>query len=176
EADRVNSVNAVFRALCPTSLNISRQGRIYLDQKVQTGELRPDNSGNRKRQDRSYAPTMGPRVFQYEGTVHLLIAAQFVRTGRLTTTRISEMLAPVDGYSSDSSIMIITQEMFETFLRCPTKSYLSCHGPTATASELTKSRKQLQDLFLRNGVSRIFEAIPASGLFVGTPAASTIRQ
>jgi predicted RecB family nuclease len=76
----------------------------------------------------------------------------------------------------ETSIMVITQEIFEAFLRCPTKSYLYSHGPIPTASALTNSRQQLQVAFLRDGVSGISRKIPAADLFVGTPVANAVKQ
>ncbi len=71
--------------------------------------------------------------------------------------------------------MEITQQMVEAFLKCPTKSYLSCDATVVIESSVAWPQ-ELEQIFVRNGWSRLRSSIPADQVFVGTAAVEAIRE
>src|ERR1039457_4888108 len=71
--------------------------------------------------------------------------------------------------------MIITQEIFEAFLHCPTKSHLLCRPdvPVATPSQ---ERRLGEESFQQSGSSRLRASIPDHEVYTGTPTAETIKR
>src|SRR5260370_32627691 len=72
--------------------------------------------------------------------------------------------------------MVITQDIFEAFLQCPTKSYLSAHAAANAENAMGQVRQRWDELYRRNGSSRLRTHVPDGQLYVGTPAAETIQQ
>src|ERR1022692_1477877 len=71
--------------------------------------------------------------------------------------------------------MIITQEIFEAFLHCPTKSHLFCRPdvPDATPSQ---ERRPEEESFQQSGSSRLHASVPDHEVYTGTPTAETIKR
>ncbi len=71
--------------------------------------------------------------------------------------------------------MEITQQIFEAFLKCPTRSYLSSDASVVIESSVAWPQ-ELEQIFVLNGCSRLCASIPADRVFVGTPAVEAIRE
>ena len=71
--------------------------------------------------------------------------------------------------------MVITQEIFEAFLHCPTKSHLFCRPdvPDATPSQ---ERRSEEESFLQSGSARLRASVPDHEVYTGTPTAETIKR
>ena len=71
--------------------------------------------------------------------------------------------------------MIITQEIFEAFLHCPTKSHLFFRPevPDATPSQ---ERWPGEESFQQSGSSRLRASVPDHEVYTGTPTAETIKR
>ncbi len=78
--------------------------------------------------------------------------------------------------SIEDGRMVITQEIFEAFLHCPTKSYLSSHSGAGAATALVRARQQWEELFRHTGSSTVSTRVPDNQVYVGTPIAEAIRQ
>ncbi len=72
--------------------------------------------------------------------------------------------------------MVITQEIFEAFLQCPTKSYLSSHADVEAETEIGRGRQQWEELFRHTGSSSVRIPVPDNQAYVGTNAGEAIRQ
>jgi predicted RecB family nuclease len=72
--------------------------------------------------------------------------------------------------------MVITQEIFQAFLQCPTKSYLSSHAGAGAETALARARQQWEELFRHAGSSTVRTRVPDNQVYVGTPATEAIRQ
>jgi predicted RecB family nuclease len=71
--------------------------------------------------------------------------------------------------------MVITQQIFEAFLKCPTKSQLSRDGSVIVENSAAWPQ-ELEQIFIRNGWSRLCASIPADQVIIGASAAEAIRQ
>ena len=71
--------------------------------------------------------------------------------------------------------MAITQEIFEAFLHCPTKSHLFCRPdvPDATPSQ---ERRPGEESFQQSGSSRLRASVADHEVYTGTPTAETIKR
>lgn len=72
--------------------------------------------------------------------------------------------------------MVITQEIFEAFLQCPTKSYLPSHVDTVAEDALGQARQRWEELFRHAVSSRLRAAVSENQVYVGTPPAEAIKQ
>jgi predicted RecB family nuclease len=65
--------------------------------------------------------------------------------------------------------MTITQEVFEAFLNCPTKSYLRAKKAAGVPSEVTQWRQSQRQDFRESCWERLRSDTRGEGVFVGTP-------
>jgi hypothetical protein len=72
--------------------------------------------------------------------------------------------------------MVITQEIFEAFMQCRTKSYLSSHDHACAENTLGEARQRCEELYQRNGSLQLRARLPDGQSFVGTPSTETIQQ
>jgi predicted RecB family nuclease len=72
--------------------------------------------------------------------------------------------------------MTITQEIFETFLKCRTKSYLYSHGAVGTRSEFSEWGQHVQEEFKEKGWRLLRSALRADEWYHGTPSLEAIEQ
>jgi predicted RecB family nuclease len=72
--------------------------------------------------------------------------------------------------------MLITQEIFEAFLKCHTKSHLISLGAPVEGAAPTLPREQLEEVFRRDAVIRLRSGIAEGELYVGTPPMEAIRR
>ena len=72
--------------------------------------------------------------------------------------------------------MSITQEIFEAFLKCPTKAYLRSSSAAPTDPALDQSQQRLQEEFKQNGWAKLRSTIPADEVYEGTPALRVLKQ
>ena len=71
----------------------------------------------------------------------------------------------------DDGFMVITLQIFEAFLKCPIKSYLSLH-----TTEVATWPQELEQIYIRNGWSRLCANIPADQVIIGASAVEAIRE
>lgn len=71
--------------------------------------------------------------------------------------------------------MVITQAIFAAFTQCRTKSYLSSHSAVAE-NLLGQARQHWDELYQRNGSSRLRARVLDGQLYVGTPAVAAIQR
>lgn len=71
--------------------------------------------------------------------------------------------------------MVITQEIFEAFLQCPTKSYLSCDASSSADTSFVRLQ-ELEQTFIGDGWSRLRASIPADEMLIGTAVMKAIKQ
>lgn len=72
--------------------------------------------------------------------------------------------------------MIITQEIFEAFLHCPTKAHLSCSAAAEAENEVDRARQRWDEVYRRNGSSTFRTRVPDDQAYVGTPSAEAIHR
>jgi hypothetical protein len=72
--------------------------------------------------------------------------------------------------------MTITQAIFEAFLQCRTKSHLSSQPTPLTENAVGQARQRWDQLFQRNGLSRLRARALDDQLCVGTPTIESIQQ
>ena len=53
--------------------------------------------------------------------------------------------------------MVITEDMFQAFLQCETKLYLTCVGTTKVNSELVAWRQRLSNLYRKKCLSVLIQ-------------------
>jgi predicted RecB family nuclease len=72
-------------------------------------------------------------------------------------------------------VHMITREIFEAFLHCPTKSHLFCRPdvPDATPS---REWRPGEEYFQQKGSSRLRASVPDHEVYTGTPTAETIKR
>jgi hypothetical protein len=85
-------------------------------------------------------------------------------------------MAATAGRIHEDEHMTITQAIFAAFTQCGTKSHLSSHSAAATENALGQARQHWDQLYRRNGSSRLRARVLDSQLFAGTPAVHTIKQ
>jgi len=71
--------------------------------------------------------------------------------------------------------MTITQEIFEAFLRCPTKAYLIAHRVETECVPLDPQRLQMDEAFRQEGLSRIRAGVPADEMLIGAPTLNDLK-
>lgn len=71
--------------------------------------------------------------------------------------------------------MVITQQIFEAFLKCPTKSQLSRDASMVVENSVGWPQ-ELEQIFIRNGWSRLCAGIPADQVITSASAAEAIRE
>src|SRR5215469_13078261 len=71
--------------------------------------------------------------------------------------------------------MVITQQIFKAFLKCPTKSQLSGDAPVIVENSVGWPQ-ELEQTFIPNGWSRLCASIPADQVIMCASAAETIRE
>src|SRR5262249_36835702 len=74
----------------------------------------------------------------------------------------------------DDGCMLITQQIFEAFLNCPTKSYLT--GTAAFSENQAACQQELEQIYVRSGWSRLCDGIPADQVVIGASAVEIIRE
>ena len=72
--------------------------------------------------------------------------------------------------------MTITQAIFAAFTQCRTKSHLSSHSAFVAQNAPGQARQQWDQLYQRNGSSRLRARLLDGQLYVGTPAVEAIQQ
>jgi predicted RecB family nuclease len=72
--------------------------------------------------------------------------------------------------------MTITQAIFEAFTQCRTQSYLSSHSGAVAENALGQGRQHWDQLYQRNGSSRLRARVLDGQLYVGTPTVEAIQQ
>jgi predicted RecB family nuclease len=65
--------------------------------------------------------------------------------------------------------MAITEEIFEAFLRCETKSYLYSQGAVRTNTEFSEWKRHVRETFKQTGWKRLRSAVREGEWYVGTP-------
>ena len=90
-------------------------------------------------------------------------------------TNASHEIANSGGGIHEDGLMIITQEIFKAYLRCPTKSHLFCR-PDLPAATTGQKRRPEEDPFQQGGSSRLRASVPDHEVYTGTPTAETIKR
>src|SRR5712692_10747295 len=72
--------------------------------------------------------------------------------------------------------MTITQAIFVAFTQCRTKSHLCSHSAAVAENTLGQARQHWDQLYQRNGSSRLRARVLDAQLYVGTPAVEAIQQ
>lgn len=72
--------------------------------------------------------------------------------------------------------MAITQEIFQAYLRCPTKCHLVAHGVEAEWDPHLPPMTQGDDAFWREGVSRMCSGVPADEKLIGLPTLRDLKR
>ena len=66
-------------------------------------------------------------------------------------------------------IMSVTQEVFDAFLKCPTKSYLKSKNAVGVCSEFGEWQQRVQERFKQAAWRQLRSTVPEDELHVGTP-------
>jgi len=72
--------------------------------------------------------------------------------------------------------MTITQAIFAAFTQCRTKSHLSSHSAVVVENTLGQARQHWDQLYQRDGSSRLRARVLDGQLYVGTPTVEAIQQ
>jgi hypothetical protein len=72
--------------------------------------------------------------------------------------------------------MVVTQEIFEAFLQCPTKSYLSSHPDDGPEPAPGQARQRWEEFFRQSGLFRLRAAVSDHEVYTGTPTTEAIKQ
>ena len=72
--------------------------------------------------------------------------------------------------------MTITQEIFAVFTQCRTKSYLSSHSAAVSEDAAGRARQHWEQIYQRNGLSRLRADALDGQLYVGTATVDAIQQ
>jgi predicted RecB family nuclease len=72
--------------------------------------------------------------------------------------------------------MTITQEIFEAFLRCRTKSYLYSNGAVGTRLEFSEWEQHVQKEFKEKGWRQLHSTLRADEWYQGTPSSEAVEQ
>jgi predicted RecB family nuclease len=72
--------------------------------------------------------------------------------------------------------MVITQEVFEAFLKCHTKAHLIGHGVPVEESAINVPLKELDEIYRQHGSLELKAAVADGQLYVGTPPVQAIRR
>jgi predicted RecB family nuclease len=85
-------------------------------------------------------------------------------------------MAATAGRIHEDEHMTITQAIFAAFTKCRTKSHLSSYSAVAAEDSVGQARQHWDQLYQRNGLSRLRARVLDGQLYVGTPAVQTIQQ
>jgi predicted RecB family nuclease len=72
--------------------------------------------------------------------------------------------------------MPITEETFEAFLKCETKSHLYFKCVVGVQSNFSKWQKHLREKFKQTGLERLRSAVRGDQCYVGTPALQVLKD
>ena len=72
--------------------------------------------------------------------------------------------------------MLITQEIFEAFLKCRTKSHLIGHGVTIEGAAANLPQEPLEEVFRRDASVRLRANVAEGQVYLGTPPVGAIRR
>jgi hypothetical protein len=72
--------------------------------------------------------------------------------------------------------MTITQEIFEAYLKCRTKSYLYSNNAVGTRSEFSEWQQHVQQEFREKGWRQLTSALRTGEWYQGTPSLETVEQ
>lgn len=72
--------------------------------------------------------------------------------------------------------MTITQEIFEAFLRCPTKAYLIAHHVEAERVPLDPQVVETDEAYRKEGLSRICSGVPADETLIDAPTLNDLKR
>src|SRR5712691_7267131 len=72
--------------------------------------------------------------------------------------------------------MSVTQEIFEAFVKCPTKSHLYSDGVTGTHSEFHEWRRRVQEDYKEAASARLHSSIRTNEWYIGTPPVEHLEQ
>src|SRR5215469_12911232 len=72
--------------------------------------------------------------------------------------------------------MSITQEIFEAFLKCPTKAHLYSEGSVATQPEFGEWQRREQDEFKEAAGARLRSSVRPNEWYMGTPLIEQLEQ
>jgi hypothetical protein len=71
--------------------------------------------------------------------------------------------------------MLITQEIFEAFLKCRTKSHLIGHGVAIEGAAANLPQEPLEQVFRGDASVRLRANVAEGQVYLGTPAVDAIR-
>ncbi len=72
--------------------------------------------------------------------------------------------------------MTVTQEIFEAFLKCRTKSYLYSNGAVGPRPEFSDWEQHKQQEFRERGLRQIASTLRAGEWYQGTPSLEMVEQ
>ena len=72
--------------------------------------------------------------------------------------------------------MSVTQEIFEAFLKCPTKSHLYSDGTIGIQSEFGEWQRRIQEEFKEGVWGRLRSTVGTNELYIGTPTVQQLKQ
>src|SRR5437879_4779428 len=72
--------------------------------------------------------------------------------------------------------MPVTQEIFEAFVKCPTKSHLYSDGAAGTPSEFGEWQRRVQEEYKGTASARLRLSIPINEWYIGTPPVEDLEQ
>jgi predicted RecB family nuclease len=72
--------------------------------------------------------------------------------------------------------MSVTQEIFEAFVNCPTKSHLYSDGAMGTQSEFHEWRRRVQEEYKEAASARLHSPIQTNECYIGTPPVEHLEQ
>ena len=72
--------------------------------------------------------------------------------------------------------MSVTQEIFEAFVKCPTKSHLYSDGAMGTQSEFHEFRRRVQEEYKEAASQHLRSSLRANEWCIGTPPAEQLNQ
>jgi hypothetical protein len=72
--------------------------------------------------------------------------------------------------------MLITQEIFEAFLKCRTKSHLIGHGVAIEGAAANLPQNLLEEVFRRDAWVRLRASVAEGEVHLGTPPVGAIRR
>ena len=85
-------------------------------------------------------------------------------------------MAATSGRIHEDEDMTITQAIFAAFTQCRTKSHLSSHSAAVAENALGQARQHSDQLYQRDGASRLRARVLDGQLYVGTPTVEAIQQ
>src|SRR6266404_56191 len=85
-------------------------------------------------------------------------------------------MAATSGRIHEDEHMKITQAIFAAFTQCRTKSHLSSHSGVVVENALGQAQQHWDQLYQRNGSSRLRARVLDGQLYVGTPTVEAIQQ